>query len=99
MRIITVSHSTCLERVPLMGQYIAEGAVPAFASTEQQSDIHGSSPNPTPSHVPTSSLLGGLLRLRGIARIRRGLHERIRVGFCVVKGHQNLFLFEPHFYF
>jgi hypothetical protein len=30
---------------------------------------------------------GGLLRLRGIPRIRRGFHERIRVGFCIIEGH------------
>ncbi len=31
--------------------------------------------------------------MRGIAGIRCGFHECIRVGFCIVEGHHNLFLF------
>src|SRR6266404_9820708 len=95
-RLLTVSMSTCLERAPLMGQAITAGAIDVFTFTEQQSDIHVASSLPTSSHLPTSSSIGGLLRLRWIARIRSGFHERIRVGFCIVEGHQNLFLFKPH---
>src|SRR5258708_9915259 len=89
-RLFTVSMSTCLERAPLMGQAITAGALHGFAFTEQQSDIRISS-----SH-PAVFLFGGLIQLRWIARIRRSFHESIRVGFCIVEGHQNLLLFEPH---
>src|SRR5260370_35162138 len=95
-RLLTVSMSTCLERAPLTGQAITAGAVPVFPFTAQQSDIHVASSLPTSSHLPTSSSIGGLLRLRWIARIRGGFHERIGVGFCIVEGYQNLFLFNPH---
>jgi hypothetical protein len=36
--------------------------------------------------------------LRGEASISGGFHEHIGVGLCIVEGHQNLFLFEPHVY-
>src|SRR5216684_2121400 len=96
-RLFTVSMSTCLERAPLTGQGITAGALPGFAFTEQQSDIRISSSRPY--SYSAVFLFGALIRLRWIARIRRGFHERIRVGFCIVEGHQNLFLFEPYFYF
>src|SRR5260370_8892641 len=93
-RLFTVSMSTCLERAPLMGQAIRAGALPGFAFTEQQSDIRISSSRPyTYSAV---FLFGGLIQLRWIARIRRSFHESIRVGSCIVEGHQNLLLFKPH---
>src|SRR5260370_35779022 len=42
---------TCLERAPFTGQTITNGAVPVFAFTEHQSDIHVSSPHPALLHV------------------------------------------------
>src|SRR6266481_3761090 len=88
-RLFTVSMSTCLERVPLTGQGAVAGIMPIFVFTEQQSDIHFSSSHLI-AHTRKKLLLGGLLRLRRKTRIRCCFHERIRVGFCTVEGHQNL---------
>src|SRR6266404_6135568 len=98
-RLFTVSMPTRLDRPPFAGQPITAGAAPDFAFTEQQSDMRISSRRPKSSQLPRSLLLAGLLGLRGIARIRRGFNKRICVGFCIVESHQNLFLFESHFYF
>src|SRR5438067_13563347 len=92
--LFTGSMSTCLERAPVMGQAITAGALPGFAFTEQQSDIRISSSHPYA--YSAVFLFGGLIQLRWIARIGRSFHESIRVGFCIVEGHQMLLLFEPH---
>src|SRR5258708_22752383 len=95
-RLFTVSMSTCLERAPLTGQAITAGALPGFAFTEQQFDMRISWSRP--NTYSAAFLFSAFIRLRWVARVSCGFHERVDVRFCLVKSHHDLFLFVLHVY-